>query len=141
MEEQGTLLNSEDTGTCSDAKENTPGSLDVADSSGTKDRINLADLGFVEGVVQPYDTHEPRPWFPLSETRLDVQPPDATSDGEIRPGLDTSKYENTEVFSSPLNGSLIQSYMTYKQGSCSLTGGHINPSFEWEHVPREESTQ
>ncbi|RWV98223.1 hypothetical protein GW17_00038942 [Ensete ventricosum] len=141
MEEQGTPLNSEDTGTCSDAKENTPGSLDVADSSGTKDRINLADLGFVEGVVQPYDTHEPRPWFPLSETRLDVQPPDATSDGEIRPGLDTSKYENTEVFSSPLNGSLIQSYMTYKQGSCSLTGGHINPSFEWEHVPREESTQ
>ncbi|CAL9084115.1 unnamed protein product [Musa textilis] len=141
MEEQGTLLDS-DTGTCSDAKENAPGSPDVADSSGTKDRINLADLGFVEGVMQPNGTHKPKPWFSLSETRLDVQPPAATSDGEIRPGLDTSKYENTkEVFSGPLNGSLIQSYMTYKQGSWSLTGGHTNPKFEWEHVPREESTQ
>ncbi|CAL9151820.1 unnamed protein product [Musa hybrid cultivar] len=141
MEEQGTLVDS-DTGTCSDAKENAPGSPDVTDSSGTKDRINLADLGFVEGVVQPCDTHKPRPWFSLSETRLDVQPPAATSDSEIRLGLDTSKYENNqEVFSSPLNVSLIQSYMTYKQGSWSLTGGHINPSFEWEHVPREESTQ
>ncbi|CAL9755804.1 unnamed protein product [Musa acuminata subsp. burmannicoides] len=133
-------LDPEDTGTCSGTREVVYGSPDVANTSSIKDLpVNLADLGFMESVMQPYDEDRPTP---RSSHLTSVQPLGAASDEELGSGLNISGYVDAKrMFSGPLNGSLIQSYMTYNQGNWSLTSGYENSSSEWEHVLGEESTQ
>ncbi|KAJ8486340.1 hypothetical protein OPV22_018825 [Ensete ventricosum] len=133
-------LDPEDTGTCSGTREVVYGSPDVANTSSIKDLpVNLADLGFMESVMQPYDEDRPTP---RSSHLNAVQPLGAGSDDELGSGLNISGYVDAKrKFPGPLNGSLIQSYMTYNQGNWSFTSGYENSSSEWEHVQGEESTQ
>ncbi|RRT83225.1 hypothetical protein B296_00008244 [Ensete ventricosum] len=133
-------LDPEDTGTCSGTREVVYGSPDVANTCSIKDLpVNLADLGFMESVMQPYDEDRPTP---RSLHLNAVQPLGAGSDDELGSGLNISGYVDAKrKFPGPLNGSLIQSYMTYNQGNWSFTSGYENSSSEWEHVQGEESTQ
>ncbi|XP_074586167.1 uncharacterized protein LOC141841870 isoform X2 [Curcuma longa] len=70
----------------------------------------------------------------------------SVGDDEVRPSLHVSGYEDaTPMLPGPLNGSLIQSYMTHKQGSWpGTTEDYVHKQgswpFEWEHVMREDES-
>lgn len=65
---------------------------------------------------------------------------------EVRPSLHVSGYVDArQMLPGPLNGSLIHSYMTHKQGSWPSTTEDVvhkqgSWPFEWEHVMREDES-
>lgn len=68
---------------------------------------------------------------------------ESVADVQVSPSFNVLGNGNTrQTLSGPLNGPLIHSYMTHKQGSCPSRSGDEDLSFEWVHVMEEdESTQ
>lgn len=65
----------------------------------------------------------------------------AVANDQVSPYFDVSGYGNTrQTLSGPLNGPLIQSYMTCKQGSCPSRSRDGDLSFEWVHVMGEDES-
>lgn len=104
-------------GICSGDYGNIHGSPDAENNSGTNELpTDFAELGFMDSAAQPYARCY------------------ADADDDFGSRLNIPGCSNT---------SQIQSFMTYQQGTWPHTSGQENPStlFDWEHVPREESTQ